>query len=135
MYLSNCPEIFLFYSAFKIYIRVKYVFIIHFRHTTTEIDKNSCHSSLITIFDLVIPAKLDYESFSFLLPSLESTNPNSILLSHLSYGAIYSTHLIILEVECVYPPIQIRSRTLAGNFLLKSLDVPWSQVFNYCYKQ
>ncbi|KAL5239738.1 hypothetical protein ACI65C_007148 [Semiaphis heraclei] len=46
-----------------------------------------------------------------------------------SLGALSSSPLASLEVECACPPIELRSRRLAGKFLLKTLSSPNQSLF------
>ena len=84
-------------------------------------------SCLLTIFNSIIKSKADYGSFLFASASLTHRKKlNSILSSCLRtiIGALNSSSIASLEVECACPPIELRSRRLAGKFLLKCLSSP-----------
>ena len=56
---------------------------------------------------------------------------NALLTSCLrtAIGALQSMPNVCLEVECVSPPIEIRSRQLAGKFLLKHISSSYNSIF------
>lgn len=89
-------------------------------------------SCLLKIFNAVIRFKADYGSFFFASASLSHRKKiNSILSSCLRtiIGALRSSPLTSLEAECACSPIELRSRHLAGKFLLKCLSSPTHSLF------
>jgi len=93
--------------------------------------------SLLTIFESVIRAKAEYGGTFFFSSAsmMHQKKFNAVLASCLRFivGAIRSTPLISLEVECGCPPMAIRSRWLVGKFLLKALSNPYSEIFKRFY--
>lgn len=97
----------------------------NFLRATAGTHWGSHPSCLLKIFNAVIRSKADYGSFLYSSASLSHRKKlNSILLSCLrtTVGALCSSPLASLEVECACPPIELRSRRLAGKFLLKTLS-------------
>lgn len=91
-------------------------------------------SCLLKIFNSVIRAKFDYGSFLFSSDSLSHRiKLNSIISSchRIIIGAFKSSPLPSLEIEIegACPPIELKSRGLAGKFLLKCLSSPNHIVF------
>ncbi|XP_050525071.1 uncharacterized protein LOC126896384 [Daktulosphaira vitifoliae] len=92
-------------------------------------------SSLLLIFKALIRSKVDYGSFLYASAStVHRKKINSLLAACLRtiIGAVYSTPNMSLEVECVCPPIEIRSRYLAYKFLLKQISSPAKLIF-HCF--
>ena len=97
----------------------------NFLRATAGTNWGSHPSCLLKIFNAVIRSKADYGSFLYSSASHSHRKKlNSILLSCLrtTVGALSSSPLASLEVECACPPIELRSRRLAGKFLLKTLS-------------
>lgn len=90
-------------------------------------------TSLLTIYKSVIRSKLDYGCFfsgssafshRSKLNQLQTSCIRSIL------GALKSTPLPILEVEAVCQPLNLRSKWLAGKFLLKDISNHHPNIYN-----
>jgi hypothetical protein len=99
----------------------------NFLRATTGTNWGSHPSCLQTIFNAVIRSKADYGSFLFASAAhTHRKKLNSVISSCLRtiIGSLSSTPLVSLEVECACPPIELRSRQLAGKFLLKCLSSP-----------
>jgi len=104
----------------------------NFLRATAGTHWGSHPACLLKIFNAVIRSKADYGSFLYSSASLSHRKKlNSILLSCLrtTVGALSSSPLASLEVECACPPIELRSRRLAGKFLLKTLSSPNQSLF------
>lgn len=90
-------------------------------------------SSLLLVYKSIIRSKVDYGSFLFSSASRSHRNKlNAMLTSCLRtvIGAVRSAPNICLEVECGCPPIEIRSRQLAGKFLLKHISSSPNSICN-----
>jgi len=98
----------------------------HFQYLKGIISRWGLHPSCLqTIFNAVIRSKADFDSFFFASASLTHRKQlNSILSSCLRtiIGVTRSSPLVSLEVECACPPIELKSRRLAGKFLFKCLS-------------
>jgi hypothetical protein len=91
---------------------------------TASTNWGSHPSCLLTIYYSVIRFKADYDSFLFAFASITHRKKlNSIMSSCLRtiIWAISSSPLASHEVECACLPLELRSRQLAGKFLLKCL--------------
>lgn len=90
-------------------------------------------SCLLHIFNSIIKSKAHYSSFLFTSASLTHRKKlNSIIIFScfcVIIEAIHSSPLSCLKVECCCP-IEIRSRSLVGKFLLKSLAAPDKFLFH-----
>ena len=93
-------------------------------------------TTLLLIYKSIIRSKLEYGCFLF--SSASSSNLkrlNKVQTSCLRniMGYVRSTPLPGIEVESTCPPFNIRSRWLAGNFLLKSLSQANCAIFDTYY--
>ncbi|KAL4103296.1 hypothetical protein QTP88_018673 [Uroleucon formosanum] len=105
----------------------------NFLRATAGTHWGSHPSCLLKIFNAAIRSKADYGSFLYSSAShTHRKKLNSILTSCLrtTVGALSSSPLASLEVECACPPIELRSRRLAGKFLLKMLSSPNQSLFH-----
>lgn len=91
--------------------------------------------SLFIFCKLVVRAKIKYSTFLLYSIFRLRYKLNSILASCLRsiVGAIRCTPQISLEILCTYLSIVIKSRWLAGKFLLKIISNPHSELYTCFY--